>query len=127
MQPQREWEADLAFLHWVRQELDEAGRETQPVLNLADGSFDVLDFGRNLPERTILAVRTARNRRLYYLPERRTGPGRPASYGALAPHPCDWLHKGIAWQKREIPVRGKSIQIKFQVFHTGLADKVAKR
>ena len=75
----------------------------------------MLDFWRELPERTVLAVRTARNRRLYYLPERHPGPGRPASYGALAPHPCDWLHKGISWQKREVPVRGKSILMKFQV------------
>ena len=113
--PQREWEAGLSFLHWARQELDQAGRESQLLLNLADGSFDVIGFWRDLPERTVLAVRTARNRRLYYLPEKRSGPGRPASYGALAPHPCDWLHQGISWQKREIPVRGKSILMKFQV------------
>jgi len=98
--PQREWEAGLSFLHWIREELDQAGRENQMLFNLADGSFDVLDFWRGLPERTVLAVRATRNRRLYYLPEKHTGRGRPASYGALAPHPCDWLHKGIAWQKR---------------------------
>ena len=68
-----------------------------------------------MPERTILAVRTARNRRLYYLPERHPGLGHTASYGALASHPCDWLHKGIAWQTREIPVCGKSILMEFQV------------
>ena len=115
VQPQREWEAGLAFLQWVRKELDEARREQQILLNLADGSFDVLEFWRGLPAHTVLAVRTARDRRLYYLPERHPGPGRPASYGALAPHPCDWLHTGISWQKREIPVRGKSILMKFQV------------
>lgn len=112
---QTEWEAGLSFLHWIRQSLDEAGRERQMVLTLADGSFDTLNFWRGLPERTILAVRTARNRRLYYLPEKREGPGRPASYGALAPHPGEWLHQHIAWQKRDIPVRGKTILMKFQV------------
>ena len=60
-------EAGLAFLHWVRQGLDKAGREKQLLLNLTDGSFDVLDFWRDLPEWTVLAVRTARNRRLYLL------------------------------------------------------------
>ena len=65
--PRREWEAGLAFLHWVRQGLDKAGREKQLLLNLTDGSFDVLDFWRDLPEWTVLAVRTARNRRLYLL------------------------------------------------------------
>jgi hypothetical protein len=112
---QTEWEAGLSFLHWTRQSLDEAGRERQMILTLADGSFDTLNFWRGLPERTVLAVRTARNRRLYYLPEKREGPGRPASYGALAPHPWEWLHKHIAWQKRDIPVRGKTLLMKFQV------------
>ena len=110
-----EGEAGLSFLRWVRQELDEAGRAAQMLVALADGSFDTLNFWRGLPQRTVLAVRTARNRRLYDLPEKRDGPGRPASYGALAPHPWEWLHKHIAWQKRNIPVRGKSILMKFQV------------
>jgi hypothetical protein len=113
--PQREWEAGTSFLCWVREELDEVERGRQMLLVLADGSYDTLNFWKALPERTVLAVRTARNRRLYYLPERHAGPGRPASYGALAPHPCDWLHKGIAWQKREVPVRGTAILMKFQV------------
>jgi DDE superfamily endonuclease len=110
-----EGEAGLSFLHWTRQRLDEAGRELQMILALADGSFDTLNFWRGLPERTVLAVRTARNRRLYSLPEKREGPGRPASYGTLAPHPWEWLHKHISWQKRDIPVRGKTILMKFQV------------
>lgn len=113
--PRREWEAGSAFLHWVRQELDDAGREEQLLLSLEDGSYDTLNFWRNLPERTVLAVRTARNRRLYYLPDKHPGPGRPAKYGALAPHPCEWLHKGITWQKRDVLVRGRVIQMKFQV------------
>lgn len=112
---QTEGEAGLSFLHWTRQGLDEAGRAQQLLLALADGSFDTLNVWRGLPERTVLAVRTARNRRLYYLPEKREGPGRPASYGAFAPHPWEWLHKHISWQKREIPVRGKTILMKFQV------------
>lgn len=112
---QTEGEAGLSFLHWTRQQLDVAGRAQQMILALADGSFDTLNVWRGLPERMVLAVRTARNRRLYYLPKKRAGPGRPASYGALGPHPWEWLHKGIAWQKREIPVRGKTILMKFQV------------
>ncbi len=111
-----EGEAGLAFLSWVRQELDEAGRKAQLLLALVDGSFETLHVWRGLPERTVLAARTARNRRLYDLPEKRPGPGRPASYGALAPHPWEWLHQHISWQKRDIPVRGKTLEMKFQVF-----------
>lgn len=123
---QTEGEAGLSFLHWTRQGLDEAGREQQLILTLADGSFDTLNFWRGLPERTVLAVRTARNRRLYYLPEKREGPGRPASYGALAPHPWEWLHKHIAWQKRDIAVRGKTILMKFQVLGPFVRDGIAE-
>jgi hypothetical protein len=112
----REWEAGLVFLHWVRGKLDQAGRAAQMLLVLADGSYDTLNFWRELPERAVLAVRTARNRALYWLPGPHTGVGRPPSYGERAPHPCDWLHKGVAWQKREVPVRGRSILMKFQVF-----------
>lgn len=60
--PRREWEAGLLFLSWVRAELDQVGREAQRVLTLADGSFDVLELWRQLPERVDLIVRTARNR-----------------------------------------------------------------
>ncbi len=42
--PQREWEAGLAFVNWVHQGLDRAGRATQSILVLADGSFDTLGF-----------------------------------------------------------------------------------
>jgi hypothetical protein len=69
---QREWEAGASFLKWVREELDEAGREQQILLTLAEGSYETLNFWRELPERTVLAVRTARNRRLYYKPERQS-------------------------------------------------------
>ncbi len=113
--PRREWEAGLAFVNWVRQSLDRAGRRQQRVLVLADGSFDTLSFWAGLPERVFLAVRTARNRALYWLPQPHPGPGRPAEYGEQAPHPSAWLHKGLSWQKREVPVRGKLILMKFQV------------
>ncbi len=67
-----------------------------------------------LPERTILAVRTARNRRLHYLTEPASGPGRPPSYGALAPHPSEWLHRGLTWPKRDIPVRGRTLTLELK-------------
>ena len=60
------------------------------------------------------------------MPEKREGPGRPASYGALAPHPWEWLHKHIAWQKRDIAVRGKTILMKFQVLGPFVRDGIAE-
>ena len=93
----REWEAGLACVEWVRDGLDELGRAAQQILVLADGSFDTLDFWSGLPERVILAVRTARNRALYWLPEQHSGPGRPASYGEKAPHPAHQSQVKVLW------------------------------
>lgn len=121
--PQREWEAGLTFLKWVRAELDQAGREDQRILTLADGGFDVLELWRQLPAGVDLVARTARNRCLYWLPQPRPGPGRPASYGDKAPHPADWLHAGLRrCPKQQVLVRGKSIQMRYQVLGPFVRD-----
>jgi len=130
MPARREWEAGLQFLQWLRGGLDQAGRKAQKILVLADGSFDVLELWRSLPDRVILVTRTARNRCLYYLPkaQEHPGPGRPASYGERAPHPSDWLHAGLRnWPCQAVPVRGKTISMRYQLLgpflREGLPDK----
>jgi hypothetical protein len=111
--PQKEWQAGLAFLAWVRGQLDQAGRAEQPVLALADGSFDRLGFWEGLPERVVAVVRTAKNRVLYALPTARAGRGRPAQYGPRAPTPQEWLHQGIHFDRREVVVRGHARKMCF--------------
>jgi len=126
----REWEAGLAFLGWLRAGLDAVGRSTQTVLALADGSFDVLEMWRSLPECMILMVRTARNRRLFYLPQANPhpGPGRPPSYGEPAPHPADWLHAGLRnWPKSMVLVRGKLVQMRYQVLGPFVREELPQR
>jgi hypothetical protein len=126
--PRREWEAGLLFLNWVRTELDRAGRSGQQILALADGAFDVLALWCQLPTGVNLISRTARNRALYWLPERRSGPGRPASYGEKAPHPADWLHAGLRnWPTQQVPVRGKWIQMRYQVLGPFVRDGLPER
>jgi hypothetical protein len=126
--PRREWSAGLDFLRWVGQELDEVGRSQQPLLALADGSFDVLDLWRGLPQRVWLVVRTARNRALYWLPEASRGRGRPASYGQKAPSPAEWLHvKGYRWPSRMVLVRGKQIEMRYRLVGPFIRDGVAER
>jgi hypothetical protein len=126
----REWEAGLLFINWLRHGLDQAGRTEQPILMLADGSFDVLELWRGLPERVILVTRTARNRCLYYLPkpDSQAGPGRPAVYGERAPHPADWLHAGLRnWPSQFVEVRGKQIKMRYQVLGPFVREGLPER
>lgn len=121
----REWEAGLAFLQWVRERLDAAGRSVQKILVLADGGFDVLELWKGLPTNTILVVRTARNRALFHLPpcQEKRAVGRPPSYGEAAKKPGEWLHAGLRkWPKQTVKVRGKDIQMTYQVLGPFLRD-----
>src|SRR5512142_423808 len=126
----REWEAGLVFVHWLRRGLDRIGRQAQLLLVLADGGFDVLELWRGLPENVVLITRTARNRALFYLPERDPdpGPGRPASYGDPAPKPAEWLHRGLRnWPKQQVAVRGKSIEMRYQVLGPFVREGLPER
>lgn len=114
--PCKEWEAGLQFVTWVRAQLDQQGRTAQPLLVLADGNYEVLDFWRHLPERTFAALRTARNRRLLTLPQRREqGSGRQPSYGPQAPKPADWLRRRKGFRRLKLLVRGRERQVRYRV------------
>jgi len=126
----REWETSLDFPKWVRERLDAAGRQAQRILALADGGFDGLDLWWDLPERVVLVTRTARNRALYRLPQSdpHPGPGRPPSYGEQASKPAEWLHKGLRnWPKQLVRVRGKSIQMGYQVLGPFVREGLSER
>ena len=115
----REWEAGLQFVRWVRTQLDQAGRGQQMLLWLADGSYDVLDLWRQLPERCILVVRTARNRALFALPASKTAQagqvGRPPSYGDQALSPGNWLRQRKGWTQLDVLVRGTIRRMRYRV------------
>lgn len=115
VKPCREWAAGLAYVQWVRQVLDGAGRAAQVVLWLADGSYDVLELWRQLPARCILVVRTARNRALYTLPKPEHRVGHPAAYGEQALHPAEWLRLRQGWTKWELHVRGQLRTMRYRV------------
>lgn len=125
--PCKEWEAGLAFIGWLRQQLDAAGRAGQRLVVLADGAFDTLGLWQSLPGRVTLLVRTAKNRRLRHLPPVTTGRGRPLKYGLAAPQPQDWLKKRKGFQKTWVDVRGRQFALRYRVLGPYLREQAPAR
>lgn len=123
----QEWKAGLQFVCWVRQRLDQAGRLEQRLLVLADGAYDNVEFWRGLPGPAIAVVRTARNRILRSLPPVSQGRGRKRKYGEVAPKPADWLSEKEGWTTTAVPMRGRTIQMRYQVHGPYLRERVPDR
>ncbi|MBA3946768.1 MAG: transposase [Herpetosiphonaceae bacterium] len=124
--PQKEWEGAYSALTTLRHELDRAGRSQQQVVLLADGSYDVADFWKQLPHHTALLARTARNRALYELPvPTSTQRGRPRKYGPPAPRPAEWLQRRSGWQTTTKEVRGHARRMRYRVEGPFLRSEVA--
>jgi hypothetical protein len=112
-EPCPEWAAGLTQLHWLRDELDAAGRAEQPVLALGDGGFDVVGLWAGLPARTTLLARTAGNRALYALPP--ADAPRNRRYGARAWTPQAWLSERAGWHRTTLTVRGRALPLRYRV------------
>ena len=115
MEAQKEWEAGLASLAWLRTELDAAGRQAQAVLAVADGLYSNQYLWRQLPERVGLLARCAQNRALYGLPAASAGRGRPRKYGERAPTPRAWLGERSGWRTVRLAVRGRQVPCSYRV------------
>lgn len=105
--------AGLTFLQWTRHQMDKQGRQEQTLLTLNDGRYDTLQFWRELPERTIGIVRTAKNRCLYQLPAKDAHGNR--KYGEKAPHPGAWLRKRKGFSYQDVMVRGRSRRMRYRL------------
>lgn len=111
----KEWQAGRQGLAWVREELDAQGRGEQWLVGVADGSYDTQGIWKDLPPRTVLLVRCAKNRALYALPQPQPrGRGRPPLYGPRQPAPREYLRprkqltpltRRIRGRERHLPVR----------------------
>lgn len=112
--PEPEWATGLALLGWLRRELDGLGRAAQSVLALADGAYSNAKVWRDLPARTVLLARCARNRALFALPTP-TARGRPRRYGERAVTPAAWLTEPTGWQHTTVAVRGRRIPLTYRV------------
>jgi len=114
-EPQSEGQAAIAFLRWVRQQLDAVGRTMQPVLMVADGSYDTLAVWQHLPDRVICFVRSAKNRVLFHLPDATPKRGRPRQYGRRAATPQQVWRNRKGWTKLTLFVRGRTRHLQYKV------------
>lgn len=110
----KEWEVGLRQLHWLRAELDQAGRAAQDVLGLADSAWQGAGVWRDLPPRTTLLAGCRANRALYALPRPSAGRGRPRLYGERALRPADWLQVEAGWQRTTLHVRTRTIPVRYR-------------
>lgn len=125
--PQTEGQAAIAFLTWVRQQLDAVGRKTQLVLMVADGSYDTRHIWQHLPDGVIHFARSAKNRVLYHLPDPKPTRGRPRTYGARASTPQQVWQGKQGWKELDISVRGRVRHLKYKVSAPLLRQQAAHR
>jgi len=112
----KDWEAGIQGLNWAREQLDAAGRKGQLLLAVVDGGFErVVEFWRQLPNRTVLLGRSARSRVLYVLPGEYQGIGRPRSYGQRARKPSEWLKEKQGWKTIQLKVRGRLREMRYRI------------
>lgn len=100
----------LELMQWLRGAWDAVGRVAQPLLVLGDGAYSTAAVLSQLPERTALLARCAKNRALYAVPTyRATGRGRQRRYGERGPTPQQVLRKRTGWQQVTFMVRGRQV------------------
>lgn len=112
--PQREWEAGLSALQWLRTCLDQVGETRRRVLAVADGSYSVAPLLRALPAGVSLLARTTRTRALFALPEAPVPGqrGRHRRYGVRGPTPEQTLHTRSGWRTLPTWVRGRTLHLR---------------
>ena len=124
-QPQKEWECAVIFLEWIGQQLQLAGRTTQQLLMVADGSYDTLNLWKHLPNDVILMARSAKNRVLWRLPDTGARPNR--KYGERAPTPQQQWGARSGWRRLTIAVRGRDRHLQVKVSGPYLRKGAANR
>ena len=112
-------------LRWLRMALRAWGRGAMQVLFLGDGRYDQVTFWRHLPPGVILLARSARNRRLFFLPE--PGMRRNRKYGHPAPTPAEVWKERKGWRSLTLEVRGRTRHLQVKVIGPVLRQGAPQR
>lgn len=123
--PCKEWEAAVAFLLWLQEQLSKLGRAAQLVLMLGDGHYDTIKLWQHLPAGIIMLTRSAKNRALWHLP----GPGarKNRKYGERAPTPAAYWAERKGWRPLQLQVRGRPRHLQVKVAGPFLRKGAAER
>jgi len=111
----KEWEAAVAFLRWLREQLAQHGRAAQRILMVVDGGYDTLPLWQALPDGVTLLARSAKNRVLHQLPDPTPKRGRPRLYGERAATPEQLWQQRSGWHTLALRVRGRTRQLQVKV------------
>lgn len=115
VEPCPEWQAGLRLLEWVRQTLDAQEQTQRLVLAVGDGAYANSKLLRNLPARTVVLARCAKNRRFFQLPGPQPLRGRKRQYGAPAPTPQERLRQKTGIRSVPVAVRGRTVRLRVQL------------
>lgn len=108
-----EVKAALVGLRWLRMGMKAMGRQKVRVLMVGDGRYDHVAMWRRIPSGVILLARTARNRRLYFLPK--AGMRANRKYGERAPKPEEVWQERKGWRELRLEVRGRERHLQVKV------------
>ncbi len=92
---------------------------------LADGAYDTVGLWLGLPERAVVVVRTAKNRRLRELP----GWSRPRAAAQVrggGTAAGEWLQERQGFQKTLVDVRGRTMQMRYRVLGPYVRERAAE-
>lgn len=99
----------------LRWNLDKIGGKERLLMMSVDGSFTNSTVLRDLPERTVVVGRAAKNIVLFKMPEPYPGKGRRRKYGERIGTPEDIRHnQSISWQETRIWIAGKKRKVEYK-------------
>ena len=105
--------------------LQALGRGGQRILFVGHGLDNHQDLWKRLPQGVILWVRSAKNRVLFFLPEKGVRPNRKS--GRPAPRPAQVWREGKGWRPVRMMVRGRRHHLQMKVVGPVLRQGVPDR